>query len=126
MITVHKALFGRIDDREAAIDLAKWAAHGFFLAAAFAAFLALFALPRLLFVSPLYAICGYFTHFKFSRVAVVAGVCLSAVCFLLTSRFPESRNSMVFALVIWGGVRGIEATFKLHGKFSLQSSSQKT
>ncbi len=126
MVTLQNALFGRIADREAAIDLAKWAAFGFFVAAALVAFFALLAWPRLLFVAALYAICGYFTRYKFSRLAAVAGVSLSVLCFLVPFLFPESRSGMVFALVIWVGVRGIEATFKLRGRFSLQSSSQNT
>ena len=126
MVTLQNALFGRIANREAAIDLAKWAALGFFLAAAFVAFFAFFVGPRLLFVAAVYAICGYFTRYKFSRLAAVAGVSLSVLCFLVPFLFPESRSGMVFALLIWFGVRGIEATFKLHGRFSLQSSSQNT
>ncbi|MFC5525911.1 hypothetical protein ACFPPA_09170 [Rhodanobacter ginsengisoli] len=126
MVTLQNAFFGRIANREAAIDFAKWAALGFFLAAAFVAFFAFLAWPRLLFVAVTYAICGYFTRYKFSRLAVVDGVSLSVLCFLVPFVFPESRSGMLFALVIWFGVRGIEATFKLHGRFSLQSSSQNT
>jgi len=124
MVTLQKALLGRIADREDAVDLAKWAAFGFFLAAALVTFFAFLAWPRLLYVAALYALFGYFTHYKFSRLAAATGVILSVLCFLVPFLFSGGSSGMMFALVTWIGIRGMEATFKLHGKFSLQSSSQ--
>ncbi|MGN6118217.1 MAG: hypothetical protein ACTHOA_00790 [Rhodanobacter sp.] len=126
MVTLQNVLFGRIDDRETAVDAAKWAAFGFFIAAAAVAAFAFLAWPGLLFVAPLFAICGYFTHYKSSRFAAVAGVSLSVLCFLVPFLFPGGSSSILFIVVIWPGVCGIEATFKLHGRFSAQPSSQNT
>ena len=126
MVTLQNALFGRISNRETALDLAKWAGDGYLITAAVIVVFALLSWPRLVFVAALYAICGYFTRCKFSRLAAVAGVSLSVLCFLIPFVFPGDRSGMLFAIVIWFGVRGIEATLKLHGRFSLQGSSQDT
>ena len=126
MVTLQNVLFGRIDDRETAVDAAKWASFGFFIAAAAVAAFAFLAWPGLLLVALLFAICGYFTRYKSSRLAAVAGVSLSVLCFLVPFLFPGGRSGILFIVVIWPGVRGIEATFKLHGRFSAQRSSQNT
>ena len=126
MVTLQNMLFGRISDRETAVDMAKWAAFGFFIAAATLVAFALFSWPRLLFVAAMFAICGYFTHYKLSRLAAVTGVCLSVLCFLAPFLFSGANSCALFGIVIWGGVRGVEATFKLHGRFSRQPSPQNT
>jgi hypothetical protein len=127
MVTLKNTLFGRIADREAALDLAKWAGDGLLIAAVAVAAFAIFGFPRLTFVAALFAISGYFTRSKMSRAAAVFGVVLSAFSFYLFSLLlPDSRAGLLFGLVIWIGVRGIEATFKLHGRFSVHISSQDT
>ena len=123
MVSLRNALIGRISNRETALDLAKWAGDGYFITAAYIAVVGLFSLPRLVFVAVLYAIFGYFTRCKFSRLAAVAGVSMSVLCFLVPFL---SRSGILFLLVLWIGVRGIEATIKLRGRYSLPGSSQDT
>ncbi|MGY3040750.1 hypothetical protein ACVWWQ_002373 [Rhodanobacter sp. TND4EL1] len=126
MATLQNVLFGKIADRETAVDLAEWAAFGFFIAAAAVAAFAFLAWFGLLLVAVLFAICGHFTRYKSSRLAAVAGVFLSVLCLLVPFLFPGDRSGILFIAVIWSGVRGVEATFKLHGRFSAQRSSQNT
>jgi len=126
MVTLSTALYGRIRDRESALDVARWAGDGYLITAVAITAFAFLSWPRLLCVAAAYAILGYFTRCRFSRVAAVAGVALSIPCLLIPFLFPGDRSSLLFGIVVWFGVRGVDATLKLHGRFSLQRSSQGT
>jgi hypothetical protein len=121
MISIQKALFGRIANRETAIDLATWAGDGYFATALLLAILSLLFVPALMFVAPLFATCGYFTRFKHSRVAAVTGALLGGASFVLWSGpLSFARIGLLLVLTTWIGARGAVATFRLNGRFQAQ------
>lgn len=120
MITLQRALFGRISDKEMALDLAAWAGLGYFGGAAV---LVVFTLLSAHLIYAGFAIvlgaCGYFTKFQKSRIAVTAGVLLTCVSFALIAILPPHMNGgLMFGLAAWIGVRGVVAIFRLHGRFA--------
>ena len=118
MIPIQKALFGKIADRETAVDLAIWAGYGYLWCAVLLAFFWLLFAPGLIFAFPLFAICGYFTRFKHSRTAAVAGALLGVVSFILwAGPLSFTRLGHMLVLITWIGTRGAVATFRLNGRF---------
>lgn len=118
MIPIQRALFGKIADRETAIDLATWAGYCYLSCAALLAFFWLLFAPGLMFAFPLFAVCGYFTCFKHSRTAAVAGALLGVVSFVLwAGPLSFTRLGLLLALTTWIGTRGAVATFRLNGRF---------
>lgn len=118
MIPVQKALFGKIADRETAIDLATWAGDCYFGCAALLAFFWLLFAPGLIFAFPLFAIFGYFTRFKHSRTGAVAGALLGVVSFVFwAGPLSFTRVGGLLAFTTWIGTRGAVATFRLNGRF---------
>lgn len=125
LITLQRALFGRISDREMALDLAAWTGDGYFGCAA------VLVVFTLLSNTPLYAgfaiilgACGYFTRFQKSRIAVTAGVLLTCVCFVLIAILPPHMSGgLMFAFAAWMGTRGTVAIFRLHGRFESNGPS---
>lgn len=122
--SISFTFFGKITNRKSAIELAKWASHAFFSTATMlvmffllATIYSLVAAGIYLSASLVYLACGYFTRFKLSRAAAVAGVFFSVCCFPFSGLLPGGNSGLVFAFSIWLGIRGIEATFKLHGRF---------
>jgi hypothetical protein len=115
-----RVFFIKIACRQAAIDVAKWAGWLFYGIAALFVFWSLFLIPHLdaiaiyLFIAFFYAVCGYLTASKLSRSAVIMGTLMVLPCMALPA--PDSA-SCLWGVALWFGVRGIEATCKLHGRF---------
>jgi hypothetical protein len=121
------AFFGKIEDRQAAVDLAKGCGTAFLVVAALQAALSYFIGYSVLVDAALYAICGYFIRAKHSRAAAVVALLLAALGLVVTFLNKAGHdlgggNNIFLALILaWAGVRAVEATFKLRGKFSIAS-----
>jgi hypothetical protein len=77
-----------------------------------------------------YALCGYFIWSKQSRVAAVFALLLGLVVMVMTvvNRFENvgqggGRNFLLALIVLWAGARAVEATFKLRGRFTQAESA---
>lgn len=123
--SLSTVLFGKVADRESAIDFAKWAGNGFFMVAAMFCFFSLLIVFHSLSAAGIYLsgaiiymACGYLTRVKLSRVAAMTGVFFALFCFPFSGLLPGGSGGLVFGLSTWLGIRGIEATFKLRGRFS--------
>lgn len=118
--------FGKIDSRDEAVELAKGCGAAFLVVAAIQGALSFIVGYSLLIDAALYALCGYFIRTKHSRAAAVIVLLLAVVGLVVTILNKTGHNlgggSNVFlALVVaWAGVRAVEATFKLRGRFSAQ------
>lgn len=124
VISIQKALFGKISDREIALDLVTWNGDEYFGCAALLIVFALLSnIPLFLGCAILLGGCGYFTRFKKSRIAVITGLLLVICCFVLTAVLPPHMSGgLMFGLAGWIGVRGTLATFKVHGIFAGEGS----
>lgn len=122
MINFWSVFFGKISDRDVALDMARWAGLSFYCVASLFVVWSLFAIPYVvvvvifLFAALIYGACGYLTASKLSRAAVIVGTFMAIPCFMFSSLFPGDR-AFPYALAFWFGIRGIEATFKLYGRF---------
>jgi hypothetical protein len=118
-----KGWFSGIGTREDAEKTAKDCGNGFFAVAALQGLLGAFIAPSLILDAAVYAICGYFVRFKYSRVAAVVALILATIAGVTTvmNRMGQNvgggNNIFVAAIVIFAGVRSVEATFKLRGRF---------
>lgn len=126
--SISFALFGKAVRRKHAVALAMWAGNAFFGAAAMPAFFLLLTMFRPLPLVGIYvtltivfATCGYFTRYKLSRSAAIIGVFFSVCCLFFPWLFPGGNSGFLLAFTIWLGIRGIEATFKLRGRFSYEA-----
>lgn len=119
----NKRWFSSIDTREDAEKTAKDCGNGFFAVAALQGVLGAFIAPSLIFDAVVYAICGYFIRFKYSRAAAVIAMILAAIAGVTTlmNRMGQNvgggNNIFLAAIVIFAAVRSVEATFKLRGRF---------
>jgi hypothetical protein len=121
MMSLQKLLFGRIDDRETAVEIAVWAGDAYLITAVLLAVLGLLFSPGLWLAAAAYVLCGCFVRFKLGRVAAIAGVILSVACFFFWAvPLAFARIGATFIFACWIGVRGAQATFKLHGRFGAQ------
>jgi hypothetical protein len=123
-IDLKMKLFSPIGDREAALALAKDCGNAFFAIAAIQGLMGALVMPSVLADAVVFALCGYFVRFKQSRVAAVVGLLLSALVLWVTvsNRLGQSQSggsNLILAVVITiAAVRGVEAIFKLHGRFA--------
>ena len=124
MINFGSVFFGKIANREIALDMAKWAGLSFYGVAALFAFLSLLAIFYLylvafivyIFIAVIYVAFGYLIASKLSRAAAIMGTLIIIPCLVLSFLLP-GNNWIPCLLALWFGVRGIEATFKLTGRF---------
>jgi len=121
---LRKGLFAPIHDRDGAIALARDCGAGFLVIAAIQAALAYWTGFSILIDAAVYALCGCFIRFRQSRVAAVIAMLLGLVAFGVTilnliGRTRSGGTNIVLAVIVLvSGVRSVEATFKLKGRFS--------
>lgn len=118
-----KAMFAKIENREGAIKVAKENGILFMVVAGIQGVLGFFIAKVLLLDAAAFATCGLFIYYKHSRVAAVIALLLSAAALASTimnitgHKVGGGNNIFLAVIVVAGGVRAVEATFKLAGRF---------
>lgn len=121
---------GKVGSRDEAIELARGCGTIFLTAAALQAIASFFLDEPMLVDIALHAGCGYFIRFKHSRIAAVTALLVATLALIVTvlNRFGRNiggGNNIALALIaVLAGVGAVEATFKLHGKFSAQAPTK--
>lgn len=116
-------LVNKIESRDDALRLAKDCGIAFFVVAAIDAIVGAFFAPFMLIDAAIFALCGYFVGFKQSRVAAVVAVLLAGaalVTAVLNKMGPDvggGKNVILGLIMVVAAARGVEATFKLAGRF---------
>jgi hypothetical protein len=116
--------FNRIASREDALKTGKDASSAFFVVAAIQAALAFLVGFGILFDAAVYAIGAFFVRRLHSRVAAVILLIVSLIAVGVTlankagAKLGGGSNILLAVIVLWAAVRAVEATFKLHGRFS--------
>lgn len=119
-------LFGKITNYEMALLVAKWSGEAFLGVAVLLVFYSFLSTFWLLPIAIAHAVCGYLLRFNLSRVAAVVGLILAILCFLPSFFLPGGRGGLVFGIVIWAAIRGIDATSKLATMPRVQDSPRGT
>lgn len=120
----RKGLFAPIQDRDGAIALARDCGAAFVVIAAIQAALAYWIGLSILIDAAIYALCGFLIRFRLSRVAAVIAMLLALVAVGVTilnliGRTRSGGVNIGLALILLvSGVRAVEATFKLKGRFT--------
>jgi hypothetical protein len=119
-----RGLFSKIEDRDGAIKVVNETAGAFFGVAFIQAVVALFIGYAGFVDALIYAVLGaILMRFK-SRVAAVILFLLAVVAAVVTfanltgAKLGGGHNILLSLIVLWAGIRAVEATFKLHGRFS--------
>lgn len=121
-------LFAKINNREDAEKLAGDCGNGFFFVAALQGVIGIFIDPSLIVDGLIYALCGYFVRFKFSRTAAIIALLLSVIAIVTTflnqigQNYGGGKNIILAVIIMIGAVRAVEATFKLNGKYKLDEN----
>jgi hypothetical protein len=116
--------FSKIEDRDGAIKVVTASASVFIVVAAIQAVVAFFIGYAGLVDAFIYAVLGaILMRFK-SRVVAVILFFLAIVATVVTvanaigAKLGGGTNIFLSLMILWAGVRAVEATFKLHGRFS--------
>lgn len=119
-----KGMFAKIESREDALKTIKDCAYGFFVVAAIQAGAGYFIAPSLIIDAILYiALAGILLKWN-SRVAAIFLLIISGVAVYMTvlnrlGMAAEGGNNIFLALImLWAGIRSVEATFKVNGKYA--------
>ena len=118
------SMFAKILNRDGAVKVARDCGAAFLLLAAIQAAASFLLGFSMLLDAVLYAICGYFIRSKHSRVAAVIALLLALIGLVVTAQnmvgqHRRGGSNIVLALILaWTAVRSIDATFKIHGRFS--------
>jgi hypothetical protein len=121
---LRKGLFAPIKDRDGAMALARDCGAAFLVVAAIQAALAYWTGLSILIDATVYAVCGCFIRFRQSRVAAVIAMLLGLAALGVTilnliGRTRSGGTNIVLAVIVFiSGLRAMEATFKLKGRFS--------
>ena len=122
--------FSKIEDRDGAIKVVTASASVFIVVAAIQAVVAFFVGYALLVDAVIYAVLGaILLRFK-SRVAAVILLLLAIVTAGVTvanatgAKLGGGHNIFLSLMVLWAGVRAVEATFKLRGRFAAVSAER--
>jgi hypothetical protein len=117
-------LFSKIDSREDALKTSKDSAGAFLFVALIQAALAYFVSPIMLIDAGMYALLGAILWKWNSRTAAVLLLLLGSASLIMTvlNRIgitsEGGQNIILGLIVLWVAIRAVEATFKLHGRFS--------
>lgn len=127
--TKKNFLFGKVESRDDAVKLAKDCGIAFLVVAAIQAAVAYWVALYLFFDAALFALCGYFIAYRHSRVAAVIalllglGVVVTTVMNKLGQNVGGGSNVILALIVAAAGIRSVEATFKLRGRFAEPGSA---
>lgn len=120
-------LFGKIENRDEALKTIHDGSMAFFFVAALQAGLGYFLAPSMIIDAVLYAVLGWILLKWKSRVAAVLLLLLGGLALVMTglNKFGvthEGGSNLFLALVIfWTAIRSVEASFKLHGKYAVET-----
>jgi len=118
-----KGMFSKIESREDALKVVKDTSLAFYCIAGLTAVLAFLLGLSSLVDAVLFSVFAFLLRQFTSRVAAVVLVVLATGGLIVTgiNRFGggEGGNNLIVALILfWAGLRAVEATFKLHGRFA--------
>ncbi len=119
-----KGLFSKIETREDALKIVKDTSTAFFVVAGLQTAASFILGFSILFDAAIYAAGGFFLRRFRSRGAAVVLLLLALVGFGVTlgNRFGANlgggNNIVLSVIVLWAAVRAVDATFKLHARFS--------
>jgi hypothetical protein len=122
-------IFSAIRTRDDAERVAKDCGNAIFVVAAIQGAIGAFIAPPLLFDAAVYVLCGYFIRFRKSRSAAVIALLLSGIGFVVTvlNRMGQDvgggNNIFLAVIVVIAGVRAVEATFKVNGRYKNASNA---
>jgi len=122
--------FSKIESREDALKLVKDTSNAFFFIAVLQAALAYWIGLSTLFDAALYAVGGFFVRRFNSRAAAVTLLLLALVAAGVTienragANLGGGGNIVLAVIVVWAGVRAVEATFKLHSRFMQRDANE--
>lgn len=122
------SMFAKIESRDDALKVIKDASIGFFFIAVLQAGLGFFVAPSLMIDAVLYAIlAGVLLKWK-SRIAAVLLLLLAGGALVMTflnmigATAMGGSNIILGLVILWAAVRAVEATFRLKGEFTEESS----
>ena len=119
-----KGFFSKIESRDDALKVVRDTSNTFFFIAVLQVALAYWIGLSMLFDAVIYAVGGFFLRRSSSRTAAVVLLLLAlfgaGVTFAnRTGANLGGGNNIILAIVVlWAGVRAVEVTFKLHGRFA--------
>ncbi len=127
-----KKWFSKIESRDEAIEVVKEASLAFFVIATLEAAFAIFFRISFLFDSAIFAIGGLFLRKYNSRAVSIGLLTVSMIDTGVTfanaggANLGGGKNWVVALLIVFASVRAVDATFKLHGRFSKERHISKT
>ena len=119
-----KGFFSKIESRDDALKVVRDTSNAFFFIAILQAALAYLIGLSILFDAVIYAVGGFFLRRFSSRAAAVVLLLLALVGAGVTvanrtgANLGGGNNIVLAVIVLWAGVRAVEATFKLGGRFA--------
>jgi len=124
-----KGLFSKIESREDALNVVKDTSMGFFIVAGLQALLSFLVGYVVLFDALVYVVGGYFLRRFNSRIAAVVLLLLAFAGAGVTlanrggANLGGGSNIILALIILWAAIRAVEATFKLHGRLSVENAS---
>lgn len=123
-----KGSFSKIESREDALKVAKDTSMAFFVVGGIQAALSFLIGYSVLFDALIYVGGGFFLRRFNSRIAAVVLLVLAVVGAGVTfankvgANLGGGNNIILALIILWAAIRAIEATFKLHGRFSAENA----
>ena len=124
-----KGSFSKIENRDEALKMVRDTSAAFFFVAVLQAVLSYWVGYGVLVDAAIYAIGGFFLRRFNSRAAAVVLLLLALISAGVTvanktgANIGGGNNIILALIILWAGIRAVEATFKLHGRFSTSGSS---
>ena len=120
--------FSKIESRADALKVVKDTSTGFFVVAAIQAALSFWVGFSVLFDAAIYVVGGFFLRRFNSRVAAIVLLLLAllgagvTVANKLGENLGGGNNIFLALILLWAAVRAVDATFKLHSKYCVETS----
>ena len=120
--------FSKIESRADALKVVKDTSTGFFVVAAIQAALSFWVGFSVLFDAAIYVVGGFFLRRFNSLVAAIVLLLLAllgagvTVANKLGENLGGGNNIFLALILLWAAVRAVDATFKLHSKYSVETS----
>ena len=116
----------KIENREDALKMVKDTTTGFFVVAGIIAAISFVLGFSLLIDAALYTVGAFFIRKYNSRAAAVMLLILASVSAGITlanmtgANLGGGNNLFLAIIIFWAAIRAVEATYKLHGRFSAE------